>query len=53
MEAGALRRGAPAPLTALAEAERARSRVFWIVAGLTAAAALLYEALRQRLAKRR
>lgn len=41
MEAGALRRGGPAPLTAVAEAARARSRAFWIVVGLTAVAALL------------
>jgi hypothetical protein len=42
MEAGALRRGGPAPFAqSVAEAVRARSRTFWIVAGLTAVAALL------------
>ncbi|MGE5408368.1 MAG: glycosyltransferase family 39 protein [Syntrophothermus sp.] len=42
MEAGALRRGGPPPLTqSLAEAVRARSRAFWVVAALTALAALL------------
>ncbi len=39
--AGSLRRGGQAPLETLAEAVRARSRAFWIVAGLTALAALL------------
>lgn len=42
MEAGALRRGSPAPFAqSVAEAVRARSRTFWIVAGLTTVAALL------------
>lgn len=41
MEAGALGRGGPAPLIAVSDAVRARSRAFWIVAGLTALAALL------------
>ena len=41
MEAGALRRGGPAPLTSVAEAVRERSRAFWLDAGLTALAALL------------
>jgi mannosyltransferase len=41
MEAGTLRRGGAAPLTSVADAVRARSRAFWIVAGLTALAALL------------
>ncbi len=41
MEAGDSRRGGPAPLVAIAEAARTRSRAFWIVAGLTAVAALL------------
>ncbi len=41
MEAGTLGRGGPAPLVAISEAVRARSRAFWIVAGLTALAALL------------
>jgi len=42
MEAGALRRGSPAPIAqTVAEAVRARSRVFWIVAGLTTVAAVL------------
>ena len=42
MEAGALHRGIPAPFAQeVAEAVRARSRTFWIVAGLTTVAALL------------
>jgi mannosyltransferase len=42
MEAATLDRGGPASLAqSLREAARARSRVFWIVAGLTAVAALL------------
>ncbi len=42
MEAGTLRRGGPAPFTqSVAAAVRSRSRAFWIVAGLTIAAALL------------
>jgi uncharacterized membrane protein len=42
MEAGALRRGSPAPFAqSVAAAVRSRSRVFWIVAGLTTVAALL------------
>ncbi|HVO53926.1 MAG TPA: glycosyltransferase family 39 protein [Solirubrobacterales bacterium] len=41
MEAGALRRGDSAPLQSLTDAVRTRSRAFWIVAGLTALAALL------------
>lgn len=42
MEAATLRGGGPAsPLQSLREAARARSRAFWIVAGLTALAALL------------
>ena len=42
MEAGTLRRGDPAAFTqSVADAVRARSRAFWIVAGLTTVAALL------------
>src|SRR4051794_8524183 len=42
MEAATLRgRGPASPLQSLREAARARSRAFWIVAGLTALAALL------------
>jgi mannosyltransferase len=42
MEATTLRRGGPASIVqSVAEAARARSRAFWIVAGLTALAALL------------
>jgi uncharacterized membrane protein len=41
MEAGALRRGDSAPLQSLTDAVRTRSRAFWIVAGLTALAAVL------------
>jgi uncharacterized membrane protein len=42
MEAGTLRRGGSTPFAqSLADAVRARSRTFWIVAGLTALAAVL------------
>jgi mannosyltransferase len=42
VEAGTLRRGSSTPLTqSVAAAVRARSRTFWIVAGLTTVAALL------------
>jgi uncharacterized membrane protein len=41
MEAGTLRRGDSAPLQSLTDAVRARSRTFWIVAGLTVLAAAL------------
>lgn len=42
MEAASLRRGGPAAVVqTVAEAARARSRTFWIVAGLTTLAALL------------
>jgi mannosyltransferase len=42
MEAATLRRGGPASIVqTLSEAARARSRVFWIVAGLTLAGAVL------------
>lgn len=41
MEVASLRRDHASPLRSLAEMARARSRAFWIVAGLTALAALL------------
>jgi len=41
VEAASLPRGSAGPLQALAEAARTRSRVFWIVAGLTVGAAAL------------
>jgi mannosyltransferase len=41
VEAATLRRGGAAPIQSLREAARARSRAFWIVAGLTVLAAAL------------
>jgi mannosyltransferase len=41
MEAASLPRGGARPLQSIAEAARARSRVFWLVAGLTLGAAVL------------
>jgi 4-amino-4-deoxy-L-arabinose transferase-like glycosyltransferase len=41
MEAATLRRGGASPIQSMREAARARSRAFWIVAGLTVAAAVL------------
>jgi mannosyltransferase len=41
MEAASLPRGGAGPLQSIAEAARTRSRVFWIVAGLTLGAAVL------------
>ncbi len=41
MEAASLPRGGTGPLQSVAEAARSRSRVFWIVAGLTLGAAAL------------
>jgi mannosyltransferase len=41
MEAATLRRGGASPVRSLREAARARTRAFWIVAGLTVLAAVL------------
>ena len=41
MEAASLHRGGSGPLQTLSEAARTRSRVFWLVAGLTLGAAVL------------
>src|ERR1700742_3631693 len=41
MEAASLQRGGAGPLQSIAEAARTRSRVFWLVAGLTLGAAVL------------